>query len=408
VSTIHRLDELAAITNPSFGDADDKTQLGDILQITDEAWDPQRLPPRPWIAPPYILSKHITLPHGPGGVGKSQLIDAWACAMALGQSYGRLRPVRRCRVLLANFEDDEDEQLLRLSAALKHFKGNPTPEDLEGYLYRVTVADTADGTMFELDRDGAVRATRAFEELDKRCREIRPDVTALDTLVSINAVPEDNNTLMRRVMAAFRRLTRAYEMALILAHHDRKSGGDDEDSDQSNARGAGDIINAARFELAVKKMTTEEARRFNLDPKDRASYFRLGSLASKVNYIAADEAEWFERITHVISGELVGACIPWTPPDAFEGITTAIANAILDTIDTGMADGRRYSDSPAAKDRAAWKVVVQYLPDKTEDDAKRIIRKWVKTEVLEAYDYHNQARGEREHGLRVNQANRPR
>jgi hypothetical protein len=407
VSTIHRLDELAAITNPSF-DAGNETALGHILRITDKAWNPAELQPRPWIARPYVLSKHITLPHGPGGVGKSQLIDAWACAMALGQPFGRLRPVKRCKVLLANFEDDDDEQLLRLTAALKCFKGNPTPQDLEGYLYRVTIAEDADATMFELDRDGAVRATATFEALDAWCREIRPDVTALDTLVSINAVPEDNNTLMRRVMAALRRPCRAYEMALILAHHDRKSGGDDEDSDQSNARGAGDIINAARFELAVKKMTADEAKRFSLDPKDRAAYFRLGSLASKLNYIAADEAEWFERVTHIVSGQAVGACIPWIPPDAFDGITPPLANAILDDIDAGMPDGRRFSDSAAAKDRAAWKIVTKHMPDKTEDDAKRIIRKWVKNDVLVSEEYHSTVRGERELGLRVNPVNRPR
>jgi hypothetical protein len=403
------LDELAGITNPQpDGGFPDDVPLSQILQINDAAWDPDKLPPRPWVAPPYILRNHITLPHGPGGVGKSQLIDAWACALTLCQAYGRLRPVRRCRVLLANFEDDENEQLLRLSAALKCFKGNPTPQDLEGYLYRVTIAEDANATMFELDRDGAVRPTRTFEALEMWCREIRPDVVALDTLVSINAVPEDNNTLMRRVMASFRRLTRAYEIALILAHHDRKSGGDDEDSDQTNARGAGDISNAARFELAVKKMTAAEAKRFGLDPKDRPAYFRLGSPASKLNYIAADEAEWFERVTHVISDQPVGACIPWSPPDPFEGITIAFANTILDDIVAGMPDGRRYSDGPAAKDRAAWKVVTKHLPDTTDDDAKRIIKKWVKNEVLVSEEYHNPVRGEPEYGLRVNPVNRPR
>jgi hypothetical protein len=400
------LDELDGLANP-YAKPGDNVPLGDILRITDDAWDPHQLPPRPWLAPPYILAKHITLMHGPGGVGKSQLVDAWACALALGQPYGRLRPVKRCRVLLANFEDDEDEQLLRLSAALKCFKGNPTPADLEGYLYRVTLAEDADATMFELDRDGAVRATRTFEALDMWCREIRPDVAALDTLVSINAVPEDNNTLMRRVMAGLRRLNRACDMALMLTHHDRKAGGEDEDSDQSNARGAGDIINAARFELAVKKMTAGEASRFSLDPKDRTSYFRLGSPASKLNYVAADEAEWFERVSHVVSGQVVGTCIPWDPPDAFDGITTTLANAVLDEVEAGMPDGRRYSDSATAKERGAWNIVVKHIPDKTPDEAKRIIRKWVKNGVLVSEPYHNKARGEPEHGLRVNPTNRP-
>jgi hypothetical protein len=398
--------EQAANARAAIG-ANDHLPLDQILQVTDAAWDPNKLPPRPWIAPPYILRGHITLPHGRGGVGKSQLILTWAAALALGVQFGRLQPIGRCRVLLANFEDDDDEQQLRLTAALKCLPGNPTPLDLEGYLYRVMVGEDADATMFEVDRDGVVRATRTFEALDMWCREIRPDVTALDTLVAINVVPEDNNTLMRRVMAMLRRVTRAYQMSLVLAHHDRKSGGDSEDSDQANVRGAGDITNAARFELAVKKMTVAEAERYNLDPESRSSYFRLGSLGSKLNYISAGEAEWFERVTHVISGQAVGACIPWSPPDPFDGITAAVANTIIDDIDAALPDGRRYSDSPAAKDRAAWKVVVKHLPDKTEKDAQRVIRKWVKNGVLVSVEYHNAERRETERGLQPTPQNAP-
>jgi AAA domain len=402
------LDDLAAAAaRPPNGGANDDLALDQMLQVTDAAWDLDKLPPRPWIAPPYILRKHITLPHGPGGVGKSQLILTWAAALALGQPFGRLRPLNRCRVLLGNFEDDDEEQKLRLSAALKYFSGNPTPLDLEGYLYRVTIADEADATMFELDRDGAVRSTRAYEALEMWCREIRPDVTALDTLVAINAVPEDNNTLMRRVMAMLRRMTRNYEMALVLAHHDRKSGGDDEDSDQTNVRGAGDIPNAARFELAVKKMTPSEADHFQIDGKERASYFRLGSLGSKVNYIAADDAEWFERVTHVINGTPVGACIPWIPPDAFEGMTTDVSNAILDDIEAGLPNGDRFSDSNSAKERAAWKVIVKHLPGKSEKQARRVINKWVKNEVMQTRTYHHSDRREDVQGLFVNNAKRP-
>jgi AAA domain-containing protein/DnaB helicase-like protein len=378
---------------------------GDIFQVTDAAWDPENLPQRPWIAPPYVLRKHITLPHGPGGSGKSQLIASWVIALALGQQYGRLRPVKRCRVLLANFEDDREEQELRLSAALKFF--DASPPDLEGYLFRVTIADEADATMFELDERGAVRATRAFEALEKSCAKFQPDVTALDTLVAINAVPENDNTLMRRVMATLRSAARRHDMALIIAHHDNKSGGDAEDRDQANVRGASDIPNAARFELAVKKMTSAEAVGFDLNPSDRASYFRVGSLASKVNYIRAEDSEWFERITHIVSRQQVVACIPWTPPNAFEGLAHDLANAILDDIEAGMPNGLRYSDSGAAKDRAAWKVVRKHMPGKTEKDCREIIKKWVRNGALYAKDYFDEERREDVKGLFVNPAKRP-
>jgi hypothetical protein len=402
------LDALANVSGPyPNGANDDELPLGDILQVSDDAWDPTQLPPRPWIAPPYVMLGQITLAHGSGGVGKSVLLSTWAVAMALGLAFGRLDPIRQCRVLLANFEDDEDEQRRRLSAALKFFPGNPNPAGLEGYLYRVGAGDDATPTMFDVTRDGAVRSTRAYEALDMWCREIRPDVLVLDPFVAISAVPESDNTLMRRVMGKLRQLTRSYEMALVLAHHDRKSGGGDEDSDTDNVRGAGDIVNAVRFELAVKKMTTAEAERFNLDPKTRTSYFRLGSPSSKLNYTAPDEAEWFERVTHVISGEPVAACIPWVTPNAFNGITAALANAILDEIDAGLPGGDRYSHSPNATSRAAWRLILKHAPTKSEKEARRIIAEWVKNDVLIPSVYLQPGRREKVKGLWVNPKKRP-
>jgi hypothetical protein len=79
-------------------------ELASYLTITDEAWDENALPPRPWIAPPYLMRRQIALLHGPGGGGKSQLLIAWAIALALGVAFGRLKPKQRCRVLLTNFE----------------------------------------------------------------------------------------------------------------------------------------------------------------------------------------------------------------------------------------------------------------------------------------------------------------
>ena len=47
-----------------------------------------------------------------------------------------------------------------------------------------------------------------------------------------------------------------------------------------------------------------------------------------------------------------------------------------------MPDGNRYSDAPNATDRAAWKVVLEHAPDKTETQAREIIKTWVKNGVL--------------------------
>jgi hypothetical protein len=143
---------------------DQQIPLDQMLLVTDAPWDPNTLPPRPWIAPPYIMRGQITLPHGPGAVGKSQLVAAWTCSLALGVPFGRLHPEGRCKVLLVNLEDDETEVKRLLSAALKYFRASP--HELKGYVYRVSVNvdKYVDETMFEVNlRGNGVETTRTFE-----------------------------------------------------------------------------------------------------------------------------------------------------------------------------------------------------------------------------------------------------
>jgi hypothetical protein len=64
-------------------------------------------------------------------------------------------------------------------------------------------------------------------------------------------------------------------------------------------------------------------------------------------------------------------------------MTPEIANAILDKIDVGLPNGRRYSASPQAKERAAWRVVLEHLPALTEKQAREIVKTWVKKGVIE-------------------------
>jgi hypothetical protein len=68
-------------------------------------------------------------------------------------------------------------------------------------------------------------------------------------------------------------------------------------------------------------------------------------------------------------------------------ITTTVANRILDRIDQGPTQGRRYSPAPQAKDRAAWQVVADECHKLNEFQAKGVIAKWIKNGVLVVRDY---------------------
>ena len=85
--------------------------------------------------------------------------------------------------------------------------------------------------MFEVgEKEGVILPTSCWEALENACLMHRPDVVMVDPLVAINAVPENDNQLIRRVMTVLKiGLTQRFNCALVIAHHDLKAGGSNGD-----------------------------------------------------------------------------------------------------------------------------------------------------------------------------------
>jgi hypothetical protein len=289
--------------------------LHEVFKWSDTVPDRTALRSLPWIASPYLMRGEIILLHGPGGHGKSLIIIYWCVALALGKPFGgMIPPPAPLRVLLANFEDREEALEQRIVAALDYF--GATPADLGGRLRYVTLGTRCDATMFFAAKNsGQVTTSRQWQAWQWHHEQHRPDVSALDPFIAINAAGESENLIVRRIMTLLRtQVTLRHNCAGLLAHHDVKSGSDDAAADTVNARGAGDIINAARIEAAVKNMTEHEAENYGCNEDERRARFRLGSEYSKHNYSAAKASEWFVREPVTINGIEVVTCRPWTPP----------------------------------------------------------------------------------------------
>jgi hypothetical protein len=97
----------------------------------------------------------------------------------------------------------------------------------------------------------------------------------------------------------------------------------------------------------------------------------------------------------------------WMPPDTWQGISGHLANLILTEIAAGLPDGAKYSAAKSATDRAAWRVVLKHGAEKTEAQARIIIKQWLKSGVLEEFTYHDETQRKPLKGLRVNNAKRP-
>jgi hypothetical protein len=116
-------------------------------------------------------------------------------------------------------------------------------------------------------------------------------------------------------------------------------------------------------------MNEGEAEQFAISPDDRHQYVRLDS--AKVNVVPhAGRAAWFWLVSVPIgngdntypTSDTVQAAEPWTPPSTWTDITVDTLNAALTEIDRGMANGQRYTDAAAARERAAWCVGAEALP----------------------------------------------
>jgi hypothetical protein len=279
------------------------------------------------------------------------------------------------------------------------------PSDVHGKV--VTAGPIGVGTLFEVDAEtGFVNETFAMQALRELLRERMPDVLIVDPLAELHNAQENDNTALRSVIAAFRALAAEFNMAVVVLHHTRK--GAVAPGDPDTARGASSLIGAARVVLTLCPMIEADAEALGMaiDRKSRAAYVRLDD--AKQNYAAIGDARWFEKMVYGLdNGEHVPAAVPWQAPDFWDGISTHVANKILDDIDAGLDGGRRYSAAPSAKERAAWNVVIAHVPSLSEKQARKVIKKWVENETLVVKDYEDPVVRKTLTGLWVNPANRP-
>jgi hypothetical protein len=127
------------------------------------------------------------------------------------------------------------------------------------------------------------------------------------------------------------------------------------------------------------------------------------------------EAKWFRLVGVPLgnatemypNGDEVQTVEPWTPPDTWADLSCPLLNRILDEIDAGLPDGNRYTDAPNVETRAAWRIVAKHAPEKTEGQAREVIKAWVKNRVLVREDYENPTTRKPVKGLRLDPTKRP-
>jgi hypothetical protein len=376
-----------------------------------DAWDAGELlcagPPKPrqWLTSRQFCRGFLSGLVAPGDAGKTTLRLTQAIELAAYREILGHRIYRRCRVLVVSFEDDRDELHRRLQAICQHHRIDP--RELKEWLF---CRELSDVKLAE-----SVKGKRQAGPLDAMLRKaiarLRPDLVILDPFVKLHALDENANPDMDFVCTRLIKLAQDFNIAVDSPAHTHKGAIAPGDADAR--RGASAQRDAGRLDYTLTVMSEEEARRFGIDPDERKSYVRLDR--AKANLVRAIKAQWFRLASVSLGnatelypdGDEIQAIETWTPPDTWAGLDPEMLNAALDAIDAGMPNGQRYSAANAAKGRAAWPIVQQHCPGKTEAQCREIIRAWLKTGVLYEDTYDDPVQRRELSGLCVDDGKRP-
>lgn len=370
-------------------------------------WD---IPPRGWLLGNVFCRSFVSSTIAEGGSGKTAVRIAQALALATTRELTGEHVFTRARVLLVSLEDGRHELRRRVRAAMLHH--NITNEDVAGWLY-LAVPGPEVGKLVVLDPRGRpVDGGFAAVVLDTVKRR-GIDIVILDPLIKTHRVPENDNGAMDVVIEKLAGLAIDLDIAVDIPHHVGKAL-TSEPGNANRGRGASAVKDGGRLVYTLTPMSQEEATTFEIPEGERRLYVRMDS--AKVNITPPmQKAKWFRLVGVSLenpsdiypAGDNVQAAEPWTPPDAWAGLDTALLNRILTDIDAGLEDGNRYSPAAAAGDREAWTVIQRHAATKSELQCRRIIREWLLSGLLVEQDYRNPQTRRMVKGLSVVDAKRP-
>jgi hypothetical protein len=361
-----------------------------VIKATPFAWrDEATIPRREWIYGRHLIRKFLSLDVAAGGIGKSSLKVGEALALTTGRElFGKQVHDGPHRVWLYNLEDPAEETERRIHAAAKHF--NIGPDDVGDRLF--VDSGRAQPCVIAHETDAGARIiVPVVDQIITVLIERRIDVLVLDPFVSSHAVSENDNRAMDLVAKEWGRIADACDCSINLVHHVRKQNGAEATAD--SVRGASALVGAARSVLVYNRMTAEEAEEAGIDRDSSGFYFRTSN--DKANLAPPERADW-HRMNNVdlANGDKVGVACPWTWPDDFDGISTQKTMEVQ----RAVADGKWRKD---VRSGAAWvgNIIATVLAMDPDDDKRRIariLRQWLKNDVLRVVEHEDEKRRPRE------------
>lgn len=365
--------------------------------------------PRQWLYGTMLVRRYISVLIAPGGVGKTALSIAIACAVARGKAILTDHVHAQANVLVCNLEDPEDEFDRRIAACMIHH--GMDEEELEGRLFVINGRERR-LVLASLDEDGL---TIAYPDKDALVAQIRANnigLVIVDPFVNSHELEENSNPHINAAARAWAEVANSTGCSVLLVHHTRKGA---TAGDMDAGRGASALMGAARSAMTLTAMTPEEAADFGVSEKERRLHIRLDDAKANLSP-AAGVARWMRLQSVALengdqeypNGDSVQALEPWEPPKPFDGLTNEDCNRALDIIHAGPGGGARYTASRSGPNAARWAghVLTQKF-DLTPAMATIVIKTWLSNGVLIETEYDDPEQRKKRRGLVVDHSKRP-
>ncbi|HEY9091901.1 AAA family ATPase [Parasphingorhabdus sp.] len=317
------------------------------IKATPYHWPaPQTIEPRDWIFGRWILRGELTTVISPGGVGKSGLLTASALSLASGINIIGIAPYSGPQtVWLWNLEDDRIE--LNRQVAANSIAHSISPEGCADRLYVDSGIDQRLCMAIE-GPEGFMIVEPVFDALLEELKARKIDVLIIDPFVSSHQISENDNGKIDAIAKSWKRLAQAAGCAVVLAHHSRKSNG--QETTVEDSRGASSLGDAARVSLVLNRLNKTEAQAFGVtDDSERSVIFRVNH--GKSSRSPPENASWFQMQSTNLGNsrpdkpaDEVGVVMLWKPPDLLDGVTNGHLKQVQRLVDKG--DYRESQQSP--------------------------------------------------------------
>lgn len=331
----------------------------------------------------WLLSGEMNLLSSKGGDGKGVLEMATALSTAVGLAlFGTLQVNRVGPVLMHVPEDGAAVARMRLDALIRGCGFNPTDEQI------------ARERILMIEETETVDITTSARRLGQTIRETEAVLSIFDPIGNMLGGKSDNeNAVADWVMASLRReICRAYGTTVLLAHHIRKPGKDDNGSDgpsQHDTRGGGGWTNGSRLVHAITKKGTRITTTVT-----KANGIMLGlkhELDLHVTTAPDNEAHWVEcRIQDANAGAISQSLTPGVGRPINENERRALL-----AVDNQLEPGRRVSWSEWVKTSGL-----------NEETLKTIKTRMLKAHLVDAFEAGQHRNGGKLYAYAINDRGR--